>query len=466
MLTYDLTKRDGQPLYLYLYSCIKSDIEQGVLRANEKLPSKRALAEHLGLSAITVQNAYAQLLSEGHIYALERSGYYVSELEGPAPAPAREREPIRPAEPGAERKFLADFCASSVRAEDFPFSEWSARMREVLSEHDSELLRRIPNAGVPKLRAAIADFLSRWRGMAVSPEQIIIGAGTEYLYGLIIKLLGKDKVYAVEDPGYATIAKIYGAEGVERRYIALDGSGLSVDALTASGADVVHISPSHHFPTGIVMPIRRRQEILSWACAAPGRYVIEDDYDSEFRLVGKAIPTLQSIDARGKVLYVNTFSKSISPAIRVSYMVLPHSLLERYRERLGFYSCTVSAIEQYTLAKFIEGGHFERHINRLRRSYRIVRDGIIDAVKRSPLRGRAEILEESSGLHFIMKLKTDLSDAELVAEARRRGVNISCLSQYCRDSRNARSSVLILNYSGVDAADAEKAMDILYDIIR
>ena len=468
MLTYDISEKGHHPLYLYLYDCIKSDIESGVLASNEKLPSKRELAEHLGVSTITVQNAYAQLLSEGHIYSIERSGYYVSELEA-APACAPHSAPIiddiiEPVSTSTP-EFLVDFCENSISAENFPFAVWATKMREVLSEQDSQLLKKIPNAGVYNLRRAIADFLRRWRGMNLSPEQIIIGAGTEYLYGLLIKLLGKDCTYAVEDPGYPTISEIYRAEDVECRFIPLDESGMSTSALYSSDADIVHISPSHHFPTGIVMPIKRRQEILKWACNKQGRYIIEDDYDSEFRFVGKAIPTLQSIDANGKVIYMNTFSKSISPAIRISYMVLPRPLLHKYRELLGFYSCTVSSFEQYTLAKFIDGGYYERHINRMRRTYRLIRDSIINTVRSGPLNNRAEIFEESSGLHFIMSIHTNVSDEELTAKAKAKGVNLSCLSQYCKQKENAAKSVIIINYSGVDINKVNNAMEIISKII-
>ena len=468
MLTYDISARGHQPLYLYLYTCIKSDIEKGVLTANKKLPSKRELAEHLGVSTITIQNAYAQLLSEGHIYSVERSGYYVSELETPptrvftaSPCTTNKKE----LENSQPQEFFVDFCENSISAENFPFAIWATKMREVLSEQDSQLLKKIPNAGVLHLRRAIAEFLRRWRGMNVSPEQIIIGAGTEYLYGLLIKLLGKDRIYAVEDPGYPTISEIYQAEGVEQRFIPLDSSGLSASTLYASGADIVHISPSHHFPTGIVMPIKRRQEILKWACGGKDRYIIEDDYDSEFRFVGKTIPTLQSIDTNGKVIYINTFSKSISPAIRISYMVLPMPLLHKYHEVLGFYSCTVSIFEQYTLEKFIDGGYYERHINRMRRTYRLIRDSIINTVRSGPLNNRAEIFEESSGLHFIMKLNTKISDEELTEKAKARGINLSCLSQYCKNSENASKSIIIINYSGINIEKVEEAMEIISEII-
>jgi len=464
MLTYDIQAKGTTPLYISLYHCIKSDIESGVIKSNEKLPSKRNLAEHLKISIMTVQNAYAQLSSEGYLYSREKSGYFASDLVGTFASAAIQKETVGVKEEKSPDYFI-DFCENSINIKSFPFSVWSKQMREVLCERDSELLRKIPNAGVFKLRKAIADFLYHFRGMSISPEQIIIGAGTEYLYGLLIKLLGKDKIYAVEDPGYQKVAEIYESESVTCRHISLDQYGISADELNNSDADIVHSSPSHHFPTGIVMPIKRRQELLKWANNDSKRYIIEDDYDSEFRFTGKAVPTLLSIDATEKVIYINTFSKTISPAIRISYMVLPRNLIILFHEKLNFYSCTVSSFEQYTLAKFIENGYFERHINRMRKEYKLKRDFIIKAIKSGPLGSRATIFEENSGLHFIMKLKTDRSDAEIVIAAKEMGINISCLSQYSNKQDHVEKSMAIINYSGIDIEKIEHAISNLASII-
>ena len=447
MLTYDLSSRGNVPIYLYLYNCIKADIENGVIKPDEKLPSKRNLAEHLKISVLTVQNAYLALLSEGYLYSRVRSGYYASALEHVnRTAPVKKAETDEPVQ--KEPEWVIDFCDNNIDAANFPFSIWSKQMREVLNE--GVALEKIPAAGVLALRIAIADFLYHFRGMAVSPEQIIIGAGTEYLYGLLVKLLGKDKIYAVEDPGYRKIAAVYHAENVECRYIGLDKHGISSAELAESGADIVHISPAHHFPTGIVMPIKRRQEILNWANEQAGRFIIEDDYDSEFRFAEKPIPTMQSIDAQGKVIYMNTFSKTISPSIRIGYLVLPQALLARFREELGFYACTVSGFEQYALAKFIQNGYFERHINRMKKAYKAKRNLIIKAIKNSALSRNAEILEENAGLHFILKLKTALSDEEIVRRAKENGIKISCLSQYCFRQEHAAPGMVIINYSGIN----------------
>ena len=242
--------------------------------------------------------------------------------------------------------------------------------------------RRFPD--VEALRQAIAAHLRQFRAMEVTAEQIIVGAGTEVLYNLLVQLLGRDRLYGVEDPGYGKIAHIYRAAGAEVTALPLDEAGVSAEALRRSDADVVHISPSHHYPTGLVMPIARRQELLRWAQEVPARIILEDDYDSEFRFVGRPIPTLFSVSENQRVIYLNTFSKTIAPSIRISYMILPPRLLARYREKLGFYACTVSSFEQYTLARFLEQGRYEQHLNRMKTRYRQKRDAVIDAIRRSP----------------------------------------------------------------------------------
>lgn len=241
-----------------------------------------------------------------------------------------------------------------------------------------------PSGGIRELREAICQYLYQFRGMKVTPEQVVVGAGTEYLYGLLIQLLGRSRRFAVENPGYRKIPMIYEKNGVSCSYIPLDAHGVRIDALTESGADILHISPSHHFPTGIITPVSRRHELLNWAAASEHRYIIEDDYDSEFRLGGRPLPTLQSIDTIEKVIYINTFTKSLSSTIRISYMILPPHLMRRFQKELGFYSCTVSNFEQYTLTRFLSEGYFEKHINRMRKYYRNQRNAILDCIKSIP----------------------------------------------------------------------------------
>lgn len=465
MLTYSFEQKGKESLYEYLYKQIKKDILNYTLSPDEKLPSKRALAKHLNISTITVETAYQQLMAEGYIYSKAKSGYYVSHLsstrlqnDSPAPHHHREKEADSPS-------YLADFVSNSTAAHNFPFLSWTKLMRETMSDEAQKLMVRSPSTGVWELRTAIANYLYQFRGMAVEPEQIIVGAGTEYLYSLIIQLLGRNKTYAVEDPGYQKIAKIYAANDVRCVPVPLDENGVDVTALEETEAKVLHISPSHHFPTGIVTPISRRYELLSWASKSSDRFIIEDDYDSEFRLFGKPIPPLQSIDVLDKVIYMNTFSKSLTSTIRISYMVLPKGLMNRYKKELSFYSCTVSNFEQYTLARFIQKGHFEKHINRMRNYYRAQRDTIISCIKKHPDYHRGTIMEENAGLHFLLKVQTEKQDEELIEDMEATGIHISCLSQYYYQKENSIPHTLIINYSGIEKDSIEKAVELLFSCL-
>ena len=283
---------------------------------------------------------------------------------------------------------------------------------------------------------------------------------------MLVQLLGRGKRYAAEDPGYSKIIRIYRSNQAEVVSIPLDGAGLSVTALERAHADVVHISPSHHYPTGIVMPIARRQELLHWAEQGTDRYILEDDYDSEFRFVGRPIPTLFSVDEGGRVVYLNTFSKTIAPSIRISYMVLPQRLLPAFREKLGFYSSTVSGFEQYTLARFMAEGYYEKHLNRMRKRYHQKRDAVIACIRGGPLAPRARITEEDAGLHFLMTLDTSLSDTALRRMAEQRGLRLAMLSEYYSDHAAAPPHVLVVNYSGVELEKLPRALARLAEILE
>lgn len=471
MLTYSFDNLGNDSLYEYLYKQIKKDINNHKLHPHEKLPSKRALAKHLNISTITVENAYGQLLAEGYIYSVPKSGYYVSDITldnyrlkndyGDLPT----RRATYRMDIGSSGNYFIDFVNNYTSPDNFPFTAWTKLMRETMSEDKDRLMIKSPSIGIFELRSAIADYLYQFRGIDAHPDQIVVGAGTEYLYGLIIQLLGHERVYAVEDPGYRKISRIYEANKVKCVHIPMDNHGISIKALEESDANVLHISPSHHFPTGIVTPISRRYELLTWASKSQDRYIIEDDYDSEFRLLGKPIPALQSIDVSEKVIYMNTFSKSLTPTIRISYMVLPKSLIKRYNNELSFYACTVSNFEQYTLAKFIEQGYFEKHINRMRNHYRKIRDSILINIRNRLGEKKGRIMEEDAGLHFLLQVETKLSDEELVMKAAEKGINISCLSQYYYNESNAVKNTIIINYSGINAESIEEGVKKLFGII-
>ncbi len=463
MLTYTFDNRHGMSMYEHLYRCIKNDITSGKLSASEKLPSKRALAKNLGISLITVENAYAQLLLEGYIFSRPKSGYFVAPLiKQPTPSILPEITDEQP----EKEDYFASFSQSSVPEETFPYNIWARLLRHTLTtanEHD--LLSDTSAGGVLKLRQAIAGHLYEFRGVTVDPSQIIIGAGTQILYNLIVQLLGRDKVYALEDPGYPRLAQIYLTNSISCRWLPMDSAGISMDSLKKSQADILHITPSHQFPTGIVMPISRRQKILRWALEKADRYIIEDDYDCEFRLSGRPIPPLQGIDTAEKVLYINTFSQTLAPTFRISYMVLPRHLTQLFYQKLGFYSCTVSNFEQFTLAKFITDGHLERHINRMRTHYRNKRDMILSYIAKSFLASYFKIAGEDSGLHFLLHFVTRASDEELSLAAKRKNINVRFLSQYYHESPSDNSHVLLINYAGIPAEKLLTAFDLLFEAL-
>lgn len=456
MLTYDLEARGGLPLYEYLYHQIRRDILEGTLPANTRLPSKRALAEHLRVSVITVEGAYQQLEAEGYLYSRPRQGFFVSPLERP---------PV-PAAPGAilpeqeEPAWQLDLARNRPDPAGFPTAAWARLTRQVLSE--GSFLTPAPHQGLYALRQAIADDLRDFKGMAAAPEQIVVGAGAEYLYLLLAQLL-EGRVFALEDPGYLKIRQVYSRCGIQCLPVRLDQQGMDPKALRASGAGVAHISPAHHYPTGLVTPIGRRQALLRWAEETDG-IIIEDDYDSELRFTGRPIPTLQSIDTSGRVIYVNTFSQTISPSIRVGFMVLPPALLERYRRELGFYASTVPVLDQHVLARFLSSGRYEQHLSRMRKEYRLRRSAVISAFQASSFAHRISISEQGAGLHFLLKLDTRQSDEELRARAESRGVRLAFLSDYAAVPDSAYEHVLVVNYAGVEPSRLEDSMALLAEV--
>ena len=459
MITLDFEKRGNKTLTDFLYTSIKNQIRDGVLKENEKLPSKRTLSEHLGISVITVQNAYSQLIDEGYIYSIEKKGFFVSDIARHLKKDDAENEhasktsATQPPAPAPTPSFFADFTSNAAVPGKFPFGLWSRTMRQVLASENDKLLKRTDVSGALELRQAICHHLKAFRNMDVSESQVIIGAGTESLYSMLVQFLGSNQIFAVENPGYHKAAEIFRLHGTKCVPVKIDENGIIVDELKKSGATVVHVSPSHHFPTGVIMNFKRRTELLQWAKLAADRFIIEDDYDSEFRFTGKPLPTLQSIDQNSRVIYINTFSKTLSPSFRISYMILPQELAAEFSQKLGFYSCQVSSFEQYTLARFIEEGHYEKHINRMKNYYRSLRNNLITAIENSELSKVFTIHEENSGLHFLLTMKpkiNSLSAKNIQQKWKNTGINIQLLSDYFYDAKPSRGTEsFVVNYSGI-----------------
>jgi len=437
MLTYELTEK---PLYQCVYKHIKADIQNGILKPMEKLPSKRALAEHLKISVITVENAYELLLAEGYVKSMEKKGYFVEEIFRPY------RNKTYSVIQKTENSTYTDLTSNLINIDKFPFQTWSKLMRQTLTDETS-FRDKMPYNGVIELREAISQHLYSYRGFYVDPERIYIGAGAEYLYYLIPKLFPNIKTVAVENPCYSAITKIYELNGVKCERINMDENGFNAKELKNQTTGLIHVSPSHHFPTGITMPMPRRTELLRWAEEKSDRYIIEDEYDSEFRFNGKPIPPLISYLPE-KVIYMNTFSKSVAPNIRIAYMVLPAAILQTLKTQMGFFSCSVSGFEQHTLAKFISDGYFERHINRMRLFYKAQRDVIIKTISEYEKKDKVKIIEKNAGTHLILRLDTALSDSKIVEKAKQNGVLVSCISDYYQNSQDSRE--VLINYSSVD----------------
>ena len=452
MLTYHLKPHDQQPLYEQLYHAVRADIMSGALPGGTRLPSKRQLAANLRVSQITVETAYGQLAAEGYIASAPRRGYFVQEqLAVPVSEPQEPFAPPLPPISASEETYPYDFRTDFVDNGCFPFSTWARLSRSVLSEYSSALLRATDPCGAAELREEIVRYLHDFRGINVSPDNILIGAGSEYLMHLVIQLLGRDRVYALENPGYRKLYQIFAVNGVTVRPTPLDKHGLRADALAASDASVVYLTPSHHFPLGTVMTAARRLEILRWASEAPDRYIIEDDYDSEFRYTGRFILPLYAQDTQSRVIYMNTFSKSLVPSLRISYMVLPPRLLERYEQTMSFYSCTVSSFEQYTLARFISEGYFERHINKMKNYYREQRHKILAAIHASPLAAVSQITERNAGTHFVLHISTKLTEAEVRKAALAADMCLSFYSDYSHNTEENNGCTLVINYAAIEA---------------
>lgn len=459
----------GLPYYEQIYSYIREEIKSGHLRASVRLPSTRLLAENLKVSRSTTQMAYEQLLSEGYIEAVPCKGYYVSRIEELVDTGQRKGEAVRKREGGrllcpsfaetdragicgAEQNtaYRVDFSPRGVDMDRFPFPLWRKLTKNTVVEDNRELFAAGHPQGEPAFREAIREYLHSARGVRCRAEQIVVGAGSEYLLMLLSRILGAHRLIAMENPTYKQAYRVFQSLGYPVIPVRMDSSGLDVSLLDGSGADLVYVMPSHQYPTGTVMPVKRRQELLSWAYKKEGRYLIEDDYDSEFRYKGKPIPALQGMDGGERVIYSGTFSKSVAPAIRISYLVLPEPLLCIYRDCLSFFTSTVSRIDQSILYQFMTEGYYERHLNRMRAVYKAKHDTLLRALK--PLEKQFLIGGENAGLHLLLTAKNGRTEEELLKSAKRAGVKVYGLSSYVigEDKRGASSSTVILGFAVLD----------------
>ena len=460
-LAIHLTDENGKHLYEQIYEYIADEIREGKLLAGEKLPSTRSLADYLQVARSTVELAYDQLASEGYIESVPYRGYYICRVEelyrigtsGGGLRSEKKGAGQEDGQPGQKdsrtaRYFDIDFSPNAIDMNLFPFGTWRKITRDILSGDRKELFALGEPRGDLELRKTVCRYLHASRGVNASPEQIIVGAGNDYLLLLLQYILGRGITAAFENPSYRRAFRIFSSFAARMVTVPSDENGIRVDGLLASGANVAYVMPSRQFPTGTVMPIGRRTELLRWASSAEDRYVVEDDYDSEFRYRGKPIPSLQSADTAGRVIYIGTFSKSVAPAIRISFMVLPERLMEAYEKNCSFFSSTVSRIDQTILNEFILSGAFERHLNRMRKAYREKHDLLLDCLQ--PLLNRYRLSGEYAGLHVLLTSRVPAGEEELLERAAACGVRIYGLKEAALAPFETDYATVLLGYGGLD----------------
>lgn len=446
-LTIDLDMNSKVPLYEQIYNYIKSEIKKGRIECKTKLPSTRSLAEYLQISRSTVDMAYTQLISEGYVESVPYKGYYVSEIS--LLYDIRSVEEKRFIEKSVKNKYkLIDFSPWGIDLDSFPFNAWRKITKNLLSSDNKELFASGNSTGEPELRNTLSAYLYEARGVRCSPERIIIGAGMEYLLMLLNQLFHEKPVIAMENPTYMQAYNVFNKNGNKIIPVNMDKSGMKVRELNDSGADIAYVMPSHQFPMGIVMPIKRRLELLEWTNVSEKRYIIEDDYDSEFRYLGKPIPALQGVDNSKKVIYMGTFSKSIAPSIRLGYMVLPEDLYMNFKKEIGFYSQTVSKMDQLIVSEFISKGYFERHLNKMRSNYKAKHDLMVSMLKN--WKDFALISGENSGLHILVNINNSMSEKKLISRAKEEGVRVHGISEFFIQKQNYYKGTILLGFANLN----------------
>lgn len=453
-----IDKNANTPLYFQLYEYFKHDINSGNMLKGEKLPSKRQLANHLQCSLNTVQAAYNQLADEGYIVAKTRSGFYVAEVQNIIPAEHYDNLLVQ--DEKSAKNCAYDFSPHGIDSNGFPILQWRKLCNSVISKENEDLFRVSNLQGLSGLRSSIARYLHRYRGVLCSPKQIIISSGTEYLFQLLIQIFDQNYVYAIENPGYEKLALLFNSNRAKYLPFQIDKHGIDIERIERSSANVACITPSHQFPMGSIMPINRRIRLLNWAYNAPDRYIIEDDYDSEFRYTGKPIPSLQGLDSENRVIYLGSFSKSLTPALRISYMVVPPQLMGVFHQKMSFYACSVPAIEQEILNRFIENGFYERHLNRMRKLYREKRELLVLAIQQ--LLPSVEIIGANAGLHMVLKVNNCMPEERLIQKAKEQSVQVYGVSRYFSGSVPAEyRDMVVLGFATIKINEITPAITLL-----
>lgn len=456
MLTCHLERGNGIPLYEQLYEYIKKEIMEGKISHHTKLPSKRKLSDFLNISQNTVEQAYDQLVAEGFIESRPRRGYFVLAYED---LEYVQLEKTTQSKPEVNEHIRYDFHPSRIDTEHFPFTKWRKYAKRTIDNENQHLLLMGDPQGELILREEIATYLYQARGVQCSPDDIILGAGIETLLQQFILLMGSETTYGVENPGYYVMSRMLKHYPNKAYPLEVDDRGVKVDELAHTPIDIMYVTPSRQFPFGSVLSANRRIKLLNWAADKDNRYIIEDDYDSEFRYTGKSIPSLQSMDQNEKVVYLGTFSKSLIPSIRISYMVLPKQLTTLYKEKLSYFQCSVSRIDQHILAQFMQEGDFERHLNRMRNVYRRKMEITLETLK--DYNNVVEVTGDFSGFHVVLRVRNGLSEEELVSKAAKSQLKIHPLSSYVMEKQTGDHPIILLGFAGIREEELQEAIHLL-----
>jgi GntR family transcriptional regulator / MocR family aminotransferase len=458
-ITFNFDDSRENPLYFQLYLHFKQEILAGKIEPGVRLPSKRKLSQHLGISQNTIESAYVQLSAEGYIESIPRKGIFVKELDQELFIKQNSPPRIVHEEISETEEYRIDFSQGNIALEHFPYSIWrKLTLQSLYEDENSFFLNGDPQGELP-LRNEIVNYLYQSRGVSCSPNQIIIGAGTQYLLGLLTMMIGRESIFSMEDPGYHRTREVFKNQGVSLKPIPLDQEGININALIESKANITYVTPSHQFPNGMVMSIARRMELLKWA-DEEGKYIIEDDYDGEFRYKGKPIPSLQGLDHNGKVIYLGTFSKSLIASIRINYLVLPLSLLNQYNQHFTVYKQTVSRLHQHTLWLFMKHGYWERHLNKMRTVYRRKQHTLISTIEKCMGRG-VTVHGDDSGLHILLTVKNGMSEKILIDRAKEYKIKVYPTSIYHMLDKSELNPQILLGFGGLSEEEIESGICML-----
>lgn len=459
------------PLYEQIYMYIKEDIKKGNLLCGQRLPSSRKLALYLEVSRSTVELAYEQLVSEGYLETIPCKGYYVAQIEelyqfnDEMNYLKNKKTPEKDSNEIVE-SYRYDFSPNGIDLKSFPYNAWRKISKNILMDDESQLFALGESQGEYEFRQTICQYLHQARGIECNPEQVVVGAGNEYLLMLLSIIIGQGCKIAFENPTYERAYRVFENLSHEVLSVNMDKYGMCVDDLERVEVQLAYVMPSHQFPTGVVMPIKRRLELLRWSATKQERFIIEDDYDSEFRYKGKPIPALQGYDTHDKVIYLGTFSKSIAPAIRMSYMVLPQRLTPLYKEKCRFLSTTVSKVDQMIVNDFIKEGYYERHLNKTRAMYKGRHDILLQGLKPIIVSGRCKIRGEHAGVHLLLEFVKKEDEEYLIRCAKEVGIKIYSMNKYYVEGEKPKHTTLILGYANLSENEISEACSVLLDAWR